>query len=46
MATFLFVLCKLTKTLDSSYDTYWLLLLLALEVPAYLNTIRLWRLRR
>ena len=46
MASLLFVVVKFLKLVDTPYDVYWLLLLLALELPAYLNTYRLWRLRR
>lgn len=46
MASGLFLCFKALRVVDTPYDLYVLCLLLALEVPAYLNTWRLWRMNR
>lgn len=46
MGTLLFLCSKAVGFFDTPYDLAWLCLLLALEVPAYLNVWRLWHLNR
>ena len=46
MASFIFLCLKASKVVETDFDWQMLCLLLALEVPAYLNTWRLWTLRR
>ena len=46
MATLIFVCLKAGKVIETPYDWPICCLLLALEGPVYLNTLRLWMLRR
>ena len=46
MASFIFLCLKASKVVETNYDWSIFCVLLALEVPAYLNTWRLWTLRR
>lgn len=46
MACLLFLLAKFSGRWDSPYDTFLFLCLLSWEGPGYLNTVRLWRMRR
>ena len=46
MALLVFLGLKASRVIDSPFDWYWVCLLLALEGPGYLNTLRLWMLRR
>ena len=46
MASFIFLCLKASKVVDTSHDWAIFCVLLALEVPAYPNTWRLWTLRR
>ena len=46
MGTLFFLWLKTGGRIDTRWDWYALCLLLALEVPAYLNVWRLWRMNR
>lgn len=46
MATLLFVLLRSSRVIDGAYDSYFLCLLVALELPAYWRLALYWRANR
>lgn len=46
MATLCFVLLRSGRVIDGPYDSYFLCLLLALELPTYLRLWLYWRAQR
>ena len=43
MGSLLFLWAKAAFQLNTDYDTYWICLLLAVEIPSYLRVFLYWR---